>query len=113
MAYDEDLADRVRAALSGAGAIREQRMMGALCFMVDGHMCCGVTGDALVVRLGRDAHSATLGKDHVRPMEMSGRAPRGFVLVDPAGVASGPALARWIARGRAFVATLPARAAGP
>lgn len=112
MAYDEELANRVRSALSDAGAIREQRMMGALCFMVGGHMCCGVTGDALMVRVGRDAYAATLGEDHVRPMEMSGGAPRGFVLVDPAGVASNPALARWVARGRAFVATLPARAAG-
>lgn len=109
MAYDEELAIRIRGALSDADDLRERKMMGALCFMVGGHMCCGVTGDALMVRVGRDAYEAVLTQDHVRPMEMSGRSPRGFVLVDPLGVKTEEALERWISRGRAFVSKLPAK----
>lgn len=109
MAYDETLAARVRNTLSDVGDLREQKMMGALCFMVGGHMCCGVTGDALMVRVGRDGYDAALAKDHVRPMEMSGRKPRGFVLVDPLGVTTDKTLGQWVACGRAFVSTLPAK----
>ncbi|SFU18853.1 TfoX/Sxy family protein [Sedimentitalea nanhaiensis] len=110
MAYDEALASRVRSALSDVGDLREQKMMGAICFMVGGNMCCGATGDALMVRVGRDGYEAALGQDHVRPMKMSGgRRPRGFVLVDPPGIETEDELKRWITRGRKFVATLPAK----
>ena len=110
MAYDEELAERTRNSLSDIGNVREEPMMGALSFMVDGHMCCGVSGRALMVRIGRDAYEATLKEDHVGPMEMSGRKPSGFVIVDPAGIQTDEALARWIARGRSFIATLPPKA---
>lgn len=110
MAYDEALAARVRNALSDAGELREQKMMGALCFMIGDHMCCGVTGNALMVRVGRDGYDTALAEEHVRPMEMTGgRRPRGFVLVDPPGIDTSEALDRWIGRGRSFVSTLPAK----
>ena len=110
MAYDEGLATRVRYALSDVGDLREQKMMGALCFMVGDHMCCGVTGVALMVRIGRGDYEVALAEDHVRPMEMTGgRRPRGFVLVDPPGIETNEALARWIGRGWSFVSTLPAK----
>ncbi|MEM8975824.1 MAG: TfoX/Sxy family protein [Pseudomonadota bacterium] len=110
MAYDEGLAARVRDALSDVGVFREQKMMGALCFMVGDHMCCGVTGDALMVRVGRDGYEAALTHEHVRPMEMTGgRRPWGFVLVDPPGIEANEALAQWIGRGRDFVSKLPAK----
>ena len=109
MAIDEHLADRVRAQLAPKGDCVERRMMGALCFMVGGHMCCGVTGTALMVRVGRGAYQAALAEEHVSPMEMSGRSPRGFVLVDAAGVETDRDLAAWVARSKAFIATLPER----
>ncbi len=110
MAYDEVLAARVRNELSDMGKLREQKMMGALCFMIRDHMCCGVTGNALMVRVGRDGYDAALAEEHVRPMEMTGgRRPRGFVLVDPPGIDTNEALDRWIGRGRSFVSTLPTK----
>ncbi len=108
MAYDEALAARVRNALSEAGELREKKMMGALCFMIREHMCCGVTGNALMVRVGRDGYDTALAQDHVRPMEMTGgRRPRGFVLVDPPGVETNETLNRWLTLGLGFVSTLP------
>ncbi|WP_295806834.1 TfoX/Sxy family protein [uncultured Nitratireductor sp.] len=109
MAYDEELAIRVRTHLSIAGEVVERRMMGALCFMLHGHMCCGVTGNALMVRVGRDDYEAALEEDHVRPMDISGRILRGFVLVDPPGVKTGRSLRFWIGRACGLVSTLPAR----
>lgn len=110
MSYDEATAARLRKYLADTGGAGEVRMMGALCFMVDGHMCCGVTESAVMVRVGREAYRDALEQPHVRPMEMSGRTPRGFVLVDPDGVATDGDLARWIERAREFVRTLPPKA---
>ena len=111
MAYDEKSAERVRRALVGRRGLVEKKMMGAVCFMVGGNMCCGVTGDALLVRVGADAYPKTLKEPHVRPMEFGGRRPKGFVLVDPAGWRTDKALASWVKRGADFAATLPKKKA--
>lgn len=107
MAYDERLAGRVRQELAAEGDVAERKMMGALCFMLGGHMCCGVTGAALMVRVGREAYDDTLAEPHVAPMEIAGRPTVGFVTVDAAGIRSDAALAGWIRRATAFVSTLP------
>ena len=98
MAYNEKLADRIRGALAGKHGVTERKMMGGICFMLAGNMCCGVTGDALMVRVGKDGYADALTKPHVRPLEFAGRRPGGFVLVDPKGFA-GAAFARWLAQG--------------
>ena len=109
MAYDESTAERVRLVLAGRPDLAERHMMGALCFMVRGSMCCGVTGSALMVRVGREAYTQALHEPHVRPLELAGRRPTGFVLVDVAGYRSDSALATWVQRGIDFVSTLPAK----
>jgi len=93
MSYDEKAAERVRRVLAGGQDLAEKKMMGATCFMVSGSMCCGVTGSALMVRVGREAYQRTLAA-HVRPMEIGGgRRPSGFVLVDRKGYGTDAALA--------------------
>jgi TfoX/Sxy family transcriptional regulator of competence genes len=109
MAYDENAAERVRRALSGRGNLVERKMMGGICFMVDGNMCCGVTGSSLMVRVGRETCDAILAQPHARPLQFSGRRATGFVLVDAEGFATDAALAAWIRRGIDFVSTLPAK----
>ncbi len=107
MAYDERTAERVRRLLEGREDVAEIRMMGGLCFMVGGHMACGVSGDALLVRVGREGYAAALALPHVRPMELAGRRPGGFVFVDPEGHRDDAALAAWVQRGVAVAAALP------
>lgn len=107
MAYDEALAGRLRQVLAGHRGIAERKMMGALCFMAGGHMCCGVKDSALMIRVGRDAYVRTLAEPHVGPMEIAGRPTTGFVLVNAAGLQSDAAMAEWIKRGIDFVSTLP------
>ena len=111
MAYDEALAARVRAILTkDEREVIAKKMFGGVCFMVRGHMCCGVT-DVLMLRVGKDAHAAALARPHARPMTFTGRPMDGFVFVDPPGIATDKTLAAWLARGTAFVATLPLRVA--
>lgn len=73
MAYDEDLARRVRDALPDDAPIRERKMFGGLSFLFNGHMACGIVGDALMLRLGPDGAQQALNEPHVRPMDFTGR----------------------------------------
>jgi TfoX/Sxy family transcriptional regulator of competence genes len=109
MGYDVKTAERVRRILASRGGVVEKRMVGGLSFVVDGNMCCGVTGSALMVRVGADARKRVLAEPHVRPMEFAGRPLAGFLCVDPEGFPTDAALAAWVQRGIDFVATLPAK----
>lgn len=117
MAYDEGLAHRVRETLGreaagAAGArVEERRMFGGLSFLLNGHMCCGVLGDRLVLRLGDDAARDALARDHVAPMDFTGRPTRGMVYVATEGVADDEDLAGWIDRAVRFTTTLPPKPA--
>lgn len=111
MAPDEALAARLRQLLAGRGGIAERRMMGTRAFLLDGRLCCGVAGTALMVRTGRDAGRRLLGEPHVRPMAIAGRPATGFVLVDAEGLRTDAALAEWVDRALAFTATLPPKGA--
>ena len=107
MAYNEDLADRIRIALEARAGVVEKKMFGGLTFMVDGHMCCGVIQDTLMVRVGPDAHEDALAEPHARPMDFTGRALKGMVYVGPGGLQPDAALGRWVERGLAFVRSQP------
>jgi hypothetical protein len=109
MGYDLKTAERVRRILSDRSDVAEKRMVGGLSFSVGGSMCCGVTGRALMVRVGAEARDRVLAERHVRPMEFAGRPLAGFVLIDPEGFRTEAALANWVQRGLDFAATLPAK----
>jgi TfoX/Sxy family transcriptional regulator of competence genes len=112
MAYDEETAERVRKLLSGRRDVVAKKMMGGLCFMVGGSMCCVVSGKGgLLVRVGPDAFPRALAEPHVEPMEMGGRVMTGFVRVAPEGFRTGAMLKTWVERGLAFVTAMPKDAA--
>jgi TfoX/Sxy family transcriptional regulator of competence genes len=106
MSTDEDLAARVRAALSGAGAIREVKMFGGIGFMLNGNMVVAVSKRGLLVRVGKDEHSEALKRPGARPMEMRGRTMEGYVFVDPP-MLNERAIKTWIQMASTFVRTLP------
>ncbi|HVL87098.1 MAG TPA: TfoX/Sxy family protein [Candidatus Thermoplasmatota archaeon] len=97
MPYDPRLADRVRAALTGKGAV-ERKMFGGLAFLVRGKMLVGVLGDDLVVRVGPEGYERALRLPHARPMDFTGRPLRGLVYVGSAGVRTQAGLRAWLAR---------------
>jgi hypothetical protein len=109
MSYDERLAERVRRALGQREVLVERHMFGGLAFMIRGHMCCGVIGDSLVLRLGLEAADAALSEAHTRPMDFTGRPLRSLIYVSSSGLRTSAALDRWINRAIEFVTTLPPR----
>src|SRR5215475_13689157 len=106
MALDEDLAERVRVALTGTGAVREVRMFGGLCFMLNGNMVAGTSKRGLPVRVGKDQHARALARPDAKPMEMSVRPMEGYVFIDPPP-RDERMLRDWLELGVTFVNTLP------
>jgi TfoX/Sxy family transcriptional regulator of competence genes len=113
LSYDTETAERVRQLLSGRDDVVETRMVGGLSFLVNGNMCCGITGTALMVRVGAEGREQALREPHVRPMQFAGRTLSGFICIEPAGYASDDALARWVQRGLGFVSGLAAKPVRP
>jgi TfoX/Sxy family transcriptional regulator of competence genes len=107
VSFDPEAAARVRRFLSGRDGVVERKMVGGLSFLVHGNMCCGVTGTALMVRVGADSREQALLEPHVQQMLFGDRVLSGFVRVEPAGYATDDALAGWVERGLDFVAGLP------
>lgn len=106
MAYDEDLADRVRGALPSDAEVTERKMLGGLAFLLGEHMFAGIVGDELMVRLGYQAAQQALERDYVREMDFTGRLMKNMIFVQPAGL-HGPALQGWITAAASHARTLP------
>src|SRR5215475_5353162 len=99
MAYDKEVAGRIRTLLSGRSDVAEQKLMGGLCFMVRGHMCCAVSGrGGLLVRVGPDAPASVFSEPYASPVEMRGRVMTGYLRVAPGGYATTAGLKRWVTR---------------
>lgn len=111
MAYDEALAARVRARLAGACGVTERRMFGGLCFLVNGHMCAGIVGETLMLRVGPERYAEALARPHAREMDFTGRPLKGMVYVDAPGIAGAAALGRWLEMALAFAQRQPAKKA--
>jgi hypothetical protein len=109
LSYDPAAAERVRQLLSGRNDVAEKKRVGGLSFLVDGNMCCGITGTALMVRVGAERREQALREPHVRPMLFAGRALSGFICIEPDGYAADDALVGWVQRGLDFVSGLPAK----
>jgi TfoX/Sxy family transcriptional regulator of competence genes len=109
MAYDEQLAERVRRSLAGTKGLAERKMFGGLCFLLRGNMCCGVVGDTLMVRVGPEAYESSLALPHAREMDFTGRPLRGMVYVAPDGLRNARALGEWLERAMAVGRSLPAK----
>lgn len=113
MAFDEDLADRVRSLLAPNRNFREQKMFGGIGFMVDDKMVAGVHGADLIVRVPVEEHDAAVEEPGARIMDMVARPMKGFLFVDPAGTKSAASLKKWVNRSATYVATLPAKKKKP
>jgi hypothetical protein len=108
MAYDEELADRIRAEVAGEKNLTEQKMFGGLAFLVGGHMAVAASGrGGLMLRCDPDEAEALLAEPGAHEFEMRGKAMRGWLRVDATTVADDEALATWVARGTAYARGLP------
>ncbi len=111
MAYDAELAQRVREVLDAMDleVVSERKMFGGLVFMLNGNMCCGVDATKLMLRVGTERYAAALAKPYASLMDLTGRPMRGFVYVSRAGFATPSALQEWVRLAVDFARSLPAK----
>ena len=112
MAYDEDLANRIRELVGGRPGLTEQRMFGGLAFLVGGNMAIAASGQGgIMVRVDPAESESIVAKTSARPMVMRGREMAGWLRVDSDDVRTKRQLSKWVDIGTAFAASLPAKRA--
>jgi TfoX/Sxy family transcriptional regulator of competence genes len=109
MAYDQSLAQRIRAELNKLPDLQEKKMFGGVGFLVQGNMACGVHGEELIVRVGPQRYDEALSQPHTRPFDMTGRPMSGWVMVTPEGYETESDLRSWVRQGVEFARSLPAK----
>jgi len=108
MAYDEDLANRIRELLGSERGVDEKRMFGGLAFLINGNMSVAASGQGgLMVRVPPEDAEKLLARAHVTPMVMGGRQMRGWLRVDADGVKTKRQLQGWVTRGVDYARSLP------
>jgi hypothetical protein len=108
MAFDDSLAARIRKLMARRKGVREKKMFG-IGFLLNGNLLVGVWKDSLVVRLDPDQTDEALKESHVKVFDITGKAMKGWVLVEPEGIKDDEQLKGWIERAVKFVNTLPAK----
>jgi hypothetical protein len=96
MAFNERLAERIRGYFKRRKGVEEKRMFGGLCFMLNGHMCCGIEKDRLMIRVMPDRYDTLLSKPHARQMDFTGKPLKGFLFISEAGYRTASGLALWL-----------------
>jgi hypothetical protein len=108
MAYDEDLANRIRELVAAEPGLVEKKMFGGLAFLIGGHMSVSVSGrGGLLLHVPPEETDALLAKPHAGPFEMRGKTMDGWLRVESEGVKTKRQLERWVQRGVAYARSLP------
>jgi TfoX/Sxy family transcriptional regulator of competence genes len=108
MAYDTDLANRIREVLGGQGGLTEKAMFGGLAFLINGNMSVSASGQGgLLLRVPPEETDALAAKPHAAPFVMRGREMQGWLRIDPEGVKTKAQLERWVGRGVDYARSLP------
>ncbi|HLX78459.1 MAG TPA: TfoX/Sxy family protein [Acidimicrobiales bacterium] len=110
MAYDQELAERIRGLIASEPNVTEKKMFGGLAFLVGGNMAVAASGQGgLMVRVDPTQSDALIAKSSARPLEMRGREMAGWLRVDSDQVRTNRQLKPWVDRGTAFARSLPAK----
>ena len=109
MAYDTDVADRIRARIGPRPELTEREMFGGIAFMINGNMAVGVSGDELMVRVGKEGHDDALARPGARTFDMGARPMKGWINVTEDGYDSEEDFGHWVDRGVAYAESLPAK----
>lgn len=108
MAYDEDLANRIRELVAGEPHMTEQRMFGGLAFLLAGNMSVAASGQGgLIVHVDPEHTASLVAKPHAQPFEMRGRAMQGWLRIDAEGLRTKRQLESWVGRGVGYARSLP------
>ncbi|MBI4298790.1 MAG: TfoX/Sxy family protein [Chloroflexi bacterium] len=107
MAYDENLAKRIRKILADQPGRTEKKIFGGLSFMLQGNMACGIHNNDIIVRIDPGQHDAATAKPYVRTFDYTGRPMKGWITVGPNALASDEDLQEWILKGVHYALSLP------
>ena len=106
MAYNEQLAIKIRTMLKETPDIEEKKMFGGLCFLLKGHMLCGVEKERFMFRVGKEQETQALNRPGSTIIEFNGRRMGGLIWVDPQ-TCKGSSLKNWMALALGFIRSLP------
>ena len=110
MAYDVELADRIRALLSDEAGVREQRMFGGLAFLINGNMAVSASSHGgLLLHIDPDKVEGLVDEPHVRRAEMRGRIMNAWLRVDAQVLATDDDLRLWLDQGISYARSLPTK----
>ena len=110
MAFDENLADRIRELIAGEADLTEQKMFGGLAFLIGGNMAVAASGQGgVLVRVDPAESNALVATTSALPMEMRGRQMQGWLRVGPEGLRTKLHLAKWVELGTTYARSLPAK----
>jgi TfoX/Sxy family transcriptional regulator of competence genes len=110
MAYDEELAGRIRELLAGEPDVTEKKMFGGLAFLIGGNMAVGASGQGgILVRVDPEESDALVAQTNASPMEMRGREMRGWLRVAAEDLGSERELTNWVELGRTYARSLPSK----
>ncbi len=107
MAFDIELAKRIKVHLKGTPGLDEKKMFGGLCILIGGNMALGIIGNKIMVRVGKENYEKALLLPGASPMDFTGKALTGMVYVSPHEIASQKTLKKWIKMGVDFASSLP------
>ncbi len=110
VAYDEELADRIRELMAAESGVTEMKMFGGLAFLIGGNMAVAASGQGgVMVRVDPASSDSLVAKSKARPVEMRGRAMQGWLRVDAEHLRTKPQLAKWVKVGTTYARSLPAK----
>ena len=109
MPVDDNLANRVRKILEKTEGLSEKKMFGGLCFLINGNMALGLVNEDLMIRVKPDSYEKMLSQPHVRKMDFTGKALKGFLYIATKGTESDKDLRKWVLKGVEFAMSLPAK----
>jgi TfoX/Sxy family transcriptional regulator of competence genes len=110
VAYDEELAERIRELLSDEADLTERKMFGGLAFLIGGNMAVAASGQGgALVHVDPARSDRIVATTNARPMEMRGREMQGWVRVASEDLRTKRQLAKWVTLGATYARSLPAK----
>ena len=109
MAYDEQLAARIRKQFGKRAGVTEKKMFGGIAFLLNGNMSCGVHGRDLIARIDPADTDDALSQSHTHVFDLTGRPMKGWILVRPKGLATEAQLRKWVGVAIRYAGSLPAK----
>ena len=107
MPYDEDIDARIKEAVSGWKGVSSKKMFGGVCHLLNGNMLGGVYKNYMILRLGKEEAERALKQNHVKEFDITGKAMKGWVMVEKEGFSTDRELDDWLGKAEKFVKTLP------